>query len=137
MYMGGMQMTDGATQAPSRMEEPPGTRRTRSARVRRRAGKVSLSTKESVSPSDISFNSPRRKPSRMPCFTQALTIQRSSIFSAARISPRVRAARKARKVLRASSELAIVSRADKRSIADFRLDSESDIEREWKPEAKC
>src|SRR5208282_484962 len=127
MNIGGMQTTDGATYAPSRIEDPPGTRRTRSVRLRRRAGKVSLSMKESTSPSDIFCNSPRRKPSRMPCFTQALTTQRPSIFSAARMSPRVRAERKSKKVGRASSGLQIVSRADKCSMADFRIDSESDI----------
>src|SRR5271157_2216730 len=109
------------------MDDPPGTRRMRSARVRRRAGKVSLSTKESTSPSDISLSSPRRKPSRMPCLTQALTIQRPATFSAARTSPRVRAARKSKKAGRASSGLLIVSRADRRSMADFKVDSESDV----------
>src|SRR5271157_2329027 len=118
------------------MEDPPGTRRMRSARVTRRAGKVSLSTKESTSPSDISCNSPRRKPSRMPCFTQALTTQRPATFSAARTSPRVRASRKSKKVGRASSGLLIVSRADKRSMAAFKADRESDIGDLEKQEAK-
>src|SRR5208282_4742827 len=125
--IGGMETADGATHAPTRMEDPPGTRRTRSARVRRRAGKVSLSTKESTSPSDISLSSPRRKPSRMPCFTQALTTQRPATFSAARTSPRVRATRKSRKVRRATAGSVMVSLVDKRSMADFKRDSESDV----------
>src|ERR1019366_9417306 len=111
------------------MEEPPGTRRMRSAKVRRRAGKVSLSTKESTSPSDISFSSPSRKPSRMPCLTQAFVVQRPSIFSAARTSPRVRAARKSRKVRRALAASPIVSAVHRRSMGDFRVDSESDIKK--------
>src|SRR5580692_2889661 len=111
------------------MEDPPGTRRTRSARVRRRAGKVSLSTKESTSPSDVSCNSPRRKPSRMPCLTQVLTTQCPLTFSAARISPRVRAARKSKKKGRLSSGLTIVSPLDRRSIADLRMVSESDVDK--------
>src|SRR5712692_901944 len=63
----------------------------------------------------------------MPCLTQALTTQRPATFSAARTSPRVRAARKSRKVRRASSGLTIVSAVDKCSMADFRVSSMSDI----------
>src|ERR1700722_17941530 len=126
MNIGGMQMTDGATKAPSRMDDPPGTRRIRSARVTRRAGKVSLSTNDSTSPSDICRISPSRKPSRIPCLTQALTSQRPSRFSAARISPRVRAARKSRKMRRASSralDSPMNSRAESCSMADCRVEA--------------
>src|ERR1035438_3786508 len=120
------------------MVEPPGTRRTRSASVRRRAGKVSLSIKESTSPSDICCNSPSRKPSKIPCLTHALTTQLPPTFSAARIAPRVRAARKLKKVGRASSGLLIVSRVERRSMADFRVESESGIGKLLKKQtAKC
>src|ERR1700730_2623525 len=44
--IGGMQITDAATYAPRRTDDPPGTTRTRSATVNFLAGKVSLSTNE-------------------------------------------------------------------------------------------
>ena len=58
---------------------------TRSAVVNWRGGKVSLSTKER--PAVMSVSSPMRKPSRMPCLTQGLTVQLLWRFSAARIFP--------------------------------------------------
>src|SRR5207244_8411540 len=59
-------------------------------------------TNDRPRPSPVSLSSPRRKPSRMPCFTHAFTIHRWPDFSAARILPWVRAWRNSRKTLRAS-----------------------------------
>jgi hypothetical protein len=42
-YIGGMQMTPGARYAPSRTDDPPGTRRTRAPSANRFSGSVSLS----------------------------------------------------------------------------------------------
>lgn len=97
-----MQITEGAIYAPSRADDPPGTIRTRSSTVNLRAGKVSLSTKERQSPPPSCASCPSRNPSRMPCFTQMFTVHRPETFSAARISPLVRASRKRRKTERAS-----------------------------------
>src|SRR5580658_5762511 len=123
MNIGGMQITDGATYAPTRTDEPPGTMRTRSAVENCRAGKVSLSTKVSgVQP--VSVSSPKRNPSRMPCFTHALTIQWASpssfgIFSAARILPWVSASRNSRNTGRASGLRSTSPSAARRSMEDF------------------
>src|SRR5271156_39945 len=119
MNIGGMQITDGATYAPTRTEEPPGTMRTPSDTEKCRAGNVSLSTKLNADP-PISVSSPRRKPSRMPCFTHVLTTQRPSIFSAARIFPWVRASRNSRKAGRASGLCSTSPIAARRSMEDFK-----------------
>src|SRR5579863_320813 len=118
MNIGGMQITDGATKAPALTDEPPGTTRTRSATENLRAGKVSLSTNDRQTPLPISASSPSRKPSRMPCLTQALTIQRPSIFSAARILPWVSASRNSRNTRRASGSRAPSLSANNRSMED-------------------
>src|ERR1700733_2354906 len=114
------------------MDEPPGTSRTRSAGVSRRAGKVSLSMKLRTSPSDISLSSPRRNPKRIPCLTHECVTQResplwSTIFSAARIWPRVRRARKSSKTLRAAAGSLSDDAAYRPSTADFNSVIESGI----------
>src|ERR1700733_9476656 len=108
MYMGGMQTTPRDKYAPARTEEPPGTTRTPSPAAKRRAGKVFLSTKERPGKErladGISSSAPRRKPSRIPCLTQAFTRQpvgEAASGSAARTSPASSAERSARKVVRA------------------------------------
>src|SRR5882762_2586218 len=76
MYIGGMQMTPGARYAPSRMADPPGTTRTPLAGSIRFIGSVSLSKKDQRPfAMPMSTMSPKRNPSRMPCFTQTLTRQ--------------------------------------------------------------
>ena len=112
-----MQMTDGATYAPVRTEDPPGTTLTRSAGANFRAGKVSLSTKERHSPLLICASSPSRNPSRIPCLTQTFTSHRPSFFSAARISPLVRASRNSAKVVRALWSPGAVGRLTSLSIS--------------------
>src|SRR5437016_5162885 len=93
-YIGGMQTTPGATYAPSRMLDPPGTMRTPSASVVGRTGYVSLSKNLRVGCADMSVRTPMRNPTRIPCLTHALTHHvPSRPRSAARISPRVSAAR--------------------------------------------
>ncbi len=124
MNIGGMQITDGATYAPKRTEDPPGTTRTRSATENCRAGKVSLSTNVSAPP-PVSVSSPSRNPSRMPCFTQMLTTQRlrsdeSTIFSAARILPWVSASRNSKNAGRASGLCSTSPCAARRSMEDFK-----------------
>src|SRR5437764_6945261 len=122
MNMGGMHITDGATYAPTRAEEPPGTTRTPSITENLRAGKVSLSTNERHSPPPICASSPSLKPSRMPCLTQTFTFHRPSTGSAARISPRVSASRNLRKVAHASGPSFSVESS--RSISVFSDDME-------------
>src|SRR2546426_3679936 len=78
--------------------------RTRSASVVGRTGKVSLSKKRNVPSTDRSARAPILKPSRMPCFTQALARHSPvALRSAARISPRVSAARNSANVARSAS----------------------------------
>src|SRR5437764_12462438 len=122
MNMGGMHITDGATYAPTRAEEPPGTTRTPSITENFGAGKVSLSTNDRHSPPPICASSPSLKPSRIPCLTQTFTFHRPSTVSAARISPRVSASRNLRKVARASGPSFSVESS--RSIAVFSDDME-------------
>src|SRR5579862_1992849 len=114
-----MHITDGATYAPRRTDDPPGTTRTRSASENRRAGKVSLSTKLSGG-EPLSASSPSRNPNRIPCLTQGLTLHWPSIFSADRILPRVRASRNSRKDERASGLCSTSPNAEKCSIDVFR-----------------
>src|ERR1700722_6824160 len=120
MNMGGAQITEGATYAPERTDDPPGTMRTRSATENLGAGNVSLSTKES--PAVMSVSWPRRNPSRMPCLIQTLTIQWLLIFSAARILPCVSWSRNSMNVLRASGSCSTSPCAERRSINNFRED---------------
>src|SRR3989454_5209772 len=78
--------------------------RTRSASVVGRTGKVSLSKKRNVPSTERSARAPIWKPSRMPCFTQALVRHSpAALRSAARISPRVSAARNSANVARSAS----------------------------------
>src|ERR1700722_4876940 len=124
MYMGGAQTTPRATYAPARIAEPPITTRTPSEAVKCRAGKVFLSTKdrpdEECCRAGKSSRTPRRNPSRMPCFTQALTRQPVGELGsgeAERSCPDSRAARSERKAGMASgSEMAADPAAKWRSI---------------------
>src|SRR5205823_13395440 len=125
MNMGGMHITDGATYAPTRAEDPPGTTRTPSITENLRAGKVSLSTNERHSPPPICASSPSLKPRRMPCFTQTFTFHRPSTVSAARISPRVSASRNLRKVARASGPSFSVESSRSISVFSDGMDKES------------
>src|SRR5580693_532171 len=118
MNIGGIQITDGATYDPNRTEDPPGTTRTRSATENRRAGNVSLSTNVSAA-HPVTASSPSRNPSRIPCFTQVLTTQRPSIFSAARILPWVSASRNSRNTGRASGLRSTSPSAARRSMEDL------------------
>src|SRR2546426_2304643 len=78
--------------------------RTRSASVVGRTGKVSLSKKRNVPSTERSARAPILKPSRMPCFTQALVRHSpAALRSAERISPRVSAARNSANVARSAS----------------------------------
>src|SRR2546426_5427472 len=78
--------------------------RTRSASVVGRTGKVSLSKKRNVPSTERSARAPILKPSRMPCFTQAWARHSpAALRSAARISPRVSAARNSANVARSAS----------------------------------
>src|SRR5579859_3564177 len=84
----------------------------------RRAGKVSLSTKERVASEPISVRSPKRKPRRMPCFTQTFACHWFPRFSAARIFPREREERNSRNISCAEeSAFACAPRAQSRSIS--------------------
>src|ERR1043166_7663229 len=90
--IGGMQTTPGATYAPSRIVDPPGTMRTLSLIVVGRTGYVSLSKNLKLSPSETSVSAPMRNPSSSPSFTHEWTSHcPSRFFSAARISPRLSA----------------------------------------------
>src|SRR5689334_22497726 len=131
MYIGGMQITEGATYAPVRTEDPPGTTLTRSAAENFRAGKVSLSTKERHSPLLICANSPSRNPSRIPCLTQTFTCQCPSFFSAALISPRVRASRNCSKMGRALRSPDAVGRLASLSISARIVLMENEKYIEW------
>src|SRR3989442_15201080 len=78
--------------------------RTRAAGVVGGTGWVSLSKKRNVPSTDRSARAPILKPSRMPCFTQALARHSpAALRSAARISPRVSAARNSANVARSAS----------------------------------
>src|SRR6267378_5517483 len=60
----------------------------------------------------MSVSMPMRKPSRIPCFTQALTSQSPAlVFSAARISPRLSAALNSAKSVRSSGVYSFPARA--------------------------
>src|SRR3989454_8284288 len=97
--------------------------RTRSASVVGRTGKVSLSKKRNVPSTDRSARAPILKPSRMPCFTQALARHSpAALRSAARISPRVSAARNSANVARSASVKlgrAVAASASMRSRSDM------------------
>src|SRR5437870_3701327 len=106
-YIGGMQITPGAMYAPSRTDDPPGTIRTLDPAACFFIGSVSLSKNGHLPCSiDTSFVSPNLKPSRMPCFTQALTCHPTAddrSGSAARTSPADNAARSRSNIARADS----------------------------------
>src|SRR5215813_7609785 len=102
--IGGIQTTPGATYAPSRIVEPPGTMRTFSLIVVGRAGYVSLSKNLKLSPVDMSVNAPMRKPSSSPCFTHEWTSHSPRAFlSAARIAPRFSASLNSSKTARSAA----------------------------------
>src|ERR1044072_5599750 len=87
-----MHTTPGATEAPSRIVDPPGTMRTLSPMSVSRTGYVCLSKNLKFFPSDMSMRVPMRKPSNNPCLIHEWSSQSPSAFlSAARISPRLSA----------------------------------------------
>ena len=71
MYIGGMQITPRPTKQPSRMADPPGTRRTLSASASSRSGSVSLSRNGNGPPVAAGASLPIRNPSRIPLLTHA------------------------------------------------------------------
>src|SRR5580698_7868878 len=95
MYMGGIQMTPLPIKQPSRMLEPPGTRRMPSEGLSRFTGQVALSNMGVRTGSgDIFTTAPMRRPDRMPFLTQMFTRQPLGVDpsgSAERIAPRLRA----------------------------------------------
>src|ERR1035437_1042038 len=125
MYAGGIITTPRATNAPDRTELPPGTIRTPSSGVNRRAGYVPLSTNERIvlpggaSPL-ISVSEPRRKPSRRPRFTHVFTrhpVGALASGSADRSVPASSAARSSRNAaIAAASPTAAMPAAKYRSI---------------------
>src|SRR5580704_9330929 len=97
------------------MEDPPGTTRTPSAAEKSRGGKVCLSTNEKEPAVEFS-RAPKRKPSRMPCLTQALTrhpVGAAASGSAERTSPRSRHPRNSRKAFIAAGSLLAAAPAAK------------------------
>src|SRR5258705_6005461 len=125
MYIGGMQMTPGARYAPSRMADPPGTTRTPLAGSIRFIGSVSLSKKDHRPfATPMSTTSPKRNPSRMPCYTQTLTRQPvgdDASGSAERTVPSDSSSRRRRKASRASSRGALEPCSNRRVMRSARV----------------
>src|SRR6266850_1464008 len=125
MYIGGMQMTPGARYAPSRMADPPGTTRTPLAGSIRFIGSVSLSKKDQRPfATPMSTTSPKRNPSRMPCFTQTLTRQPvgdDASGSAERTVPSESSSRRRRNASRASSRGAFEPCSNRRVMRSARV----------------
>ena len=89
MNMGGMQMTEAATYAPSRTDDPPGTTRTRSA-DRKPPGREGVLIHERQPCVAHLGQLAQPKSEQIPCFTQVLTTQRPSLLGRANFSLRQR-----------------------------------------------
>src|SRR5580765_988460 len=125
--IGGMQITPGAMNAPSRTDDPPGTMRTPSAAPpKRRSGSVSLSKNGQgrSAVSDMSTVSPKRNPMRMPCLTHAFTRQPEGLaasFSAARTRPAESSARRRANASRATVRSALAPAEASASMSSFSI----------------
>ena len=103
--------TPGPRYAPARTEEPPGTTRTRSATPSVwRSGRVSRSKNPEIPPGPATGAVvPARKARRIPSFTHRTARQPWEVRSAARTSPRLKAASSLRTASRAASASGIGS----------------------------
>ena len=115
-----MQITPAPTNAPSRIEEPPGTSLIRDDGSSGLSGSVSLSRNgtRGSGPATGAI-SPQRKPTRMPRLTQVFTVHpvgESGSGTAARMRPDASSVRKAANTVRAASRSASAPAAYRRSM---------------------